>query len=125
MEETWRKLFRPGTKVIALPNWRQPRLYLNAANFHLRWTGSRLYPASRWTALIFRYFMRTKGLLFPGPAYQSGNEYFLDEFLQMRQCSELIPSTLLVGTQNAAKKMILELRDQSGSIAAYFKYGCS
>ena len=55
---SWDEFFPPGTRVLALPSWRRPRLYLPACPLSQRWNRSKLYPASRWSARLYRLSLR-------------------------------------------------------------------
>src|SRR5215204_668027 len=56
----WSIFFPPGTQVLALPNWRHPRLFLTTQHILQRWAHSSLYPASRSTARLYRLLLRFK-----------------------------------------------------------------
>src|SRR3712207_5333156 len=56
----WEPFFPRGTSVLALPHWREPRLYLPSRSFSQRWADSSFYPASRLQARLYRFVLRGK-----------------------------------------------------------------
>lgn len=118
----WMPFFPPGTRVLALPNWRNPRLYLSTQNAFQRWEHSSLYPASRSSARLYRLALRlqaTAGATKTRTVHSS--DWPLGEFVQGR-----LPRTTFVvvlrGTLGPAQEITVQLRDEKGRVSGYLKY---
>ncbi|CAA9265362.1 MAG: hypothetical protein AVDCRST_MAG93-2381 [uncultured Chloroflexia bacterium] len=120
----WARLFPPGARVLAIPNWDKPRLLAPAHHFYDRWRGSSFYPASRPQARIYRAFLRTKAAmrLVESRTVPPG-DWLLYDFVR-----EVLPQTaavdaVLIGSGGLAQKLTVRLRDKSGEVIGYLKYG--
>lgn len=118
----WDSFFPPGTHVLALPNWKNPRLYLPAQHVFERWGGSSSYPAYRLRARLYRILLRVRAAtrlttvrMVPSDSWALGE--FLGDVLP-----QVTPAMLLVGTQGPAQKLIVQLQDKGGRIVGYLKY---
>lgn len=121
-EDGWHLFFPPGTRVLALPNWQQPRLYLPAQGFFGRWEASSLYPASRLQARLYRLLLRTRaamGLMEVRTARSS--EWILGEYVRdkLPQATSVV---VLVGQPGPIQKTTAQLRDVKGRVLGYAKY---
>lgn len=118
----WSSFFPPGTPVLALPDWRNPRLYLPAQRPLQRWEQSSLYPASRPEARLYRLLLRLGAaarLKEVRTAAASG--WPLGEFVRgtlPRPASVVV----LMGTPGPAQKITAQLRDGKGRVLGYLKY---
>ena len=113
----------PGGRVLALPNWDRPRLYVSARSARQRWEGSALYPASRPSARLYRFFLRTKAL-FGG----AGGRVIPRTAAPLRPFVEdVIPGAewvaIIVGTPGPTQKFTVAIWDEAGSLAGFLKYG--
>ncbi len=122
MTARWEAFFAPGTRVLALPNWRRPRLYLPAYPFLRRWDGSRLYPASRRLARAYRASLRVAAAAGLKTARVADSvEWVVDEFVR-----EMVPDlsyvVVLDGTPGPVQKTTAQLRDAKGRVLGYLKY---
>jgi hypothetical protein len=114
--------FPPGTRVLALPSWRRPRLYLPAYPFFRRWNESKLYPASRRTARIYRLSLRAATAAgMKRTRMVRSSDWILGNFAQ-DVLPELSSAVVLVGTSGPAQKITAQLRDAKGRILGYLKY---
>jgi hypothetical protein len=118
----WEMFFPPGTRVLALPSWRRPRLYMAARPFSRRWNSSKFYPASRRMARIYRLFLRAataagmkRTRVVPSSDWVLGN--FVQDVLP-----ELSSVVVLDGTPGPAQKVTAQLRDAKGRVLGYLKY---
>jgi hypothetical protein len=114
--------FPPGTHVLTLPNWQNPRLYFPAHRLLQRWRYSSFYPAFRVMARLYKLSLRIRVTLGFGEVrkIQSGS-WPLGEFVR-----EVRPRTnsvvVLVGTPGPAQKITAQLRDKTGEVLGYLKY---
>jgi hypothetical protein len=123
----WHAFFPPGTPVMALPGWEQPRLLLPATSPADRWHASGVYPAFRPTARLFRGLMRLRALSGVGPvrvslADRAGptlQEYLADTLPNVAACA------VLVGVAHQAQKLTVQLVNLDGSVAGYLKCAAS
>lgn len=115
--------FPQGTKVFALPNWQNPRLIL-PADFDpfLRWKKTELYPAYRWSARVYRLFLRAKSY-WGGVERRSmtSQSAALEDFLAETSFSFFNP-VILVGTPGPTQKLTIQLWNAQAQIIAYLKY---
>jgi hypothetical protein len=117
-------VFGRGAPVIALPNWRAPRLLLSRSGGPLqRWREAAFFPASRPMAKAFRLVMRGKAFLGCGEVHRAvGDDRILREFV-----GDCLPATeaLVIQTRPPGpdQKLTIELRDRAGTIIGYVKYG--
>lgn len=117
----WHIFFPEGTPVVALPSWKQPRLYVVAYPWKWRWLASNLFPAYRLTARLRRWFLRVRSQVL-GEFRRSQGPYALDEFT--RSFSHPVrPVAVLVGTAGPTQKLVVQLADPTGRTTAYVKYG--
>lgn len=121
----WESLFGPSSVVVALPSWRQPKLFLSGNNFPERWARSSLYPAFRLSARLMRLTLRAWGTTgFSKKRTPEYSEWPLGTFTE-----KILPSitvgSVLIGTPSPAQKIVVKLLDSSGKTTAYLKYGNS
>ena len=118
----WSIFFPPGTRVLALPNWRHPRLFLTTQHILQRWAHSSLYPASRSTARLYRLLLRFKasaGMAEARTVRSSG--WPLGEFVQ-DALPQITTAVALVGTSGPAQETTVQLWDGNGRVLGYLKY---
>ena len=117
-------VFPSQTPLIALPNWRVPRVLLPVSGGAARrWRASAFYPATRSTARAYRLAMRAKAALGLGEVRRVVEaNWDLEEFL--KDCISGVTS-VVVQTRPAgpSQKFTFELRDRRGTVIAYLKYG--
>lgn len=116
--------FPPATPLLALPNWRTPRLLLmKSGSWIQRWRSSAFYPATRARAKVYRLAMRSKAAIGWGEVRQAGCDYWaLGEFV-----ADCLPGMASVAMQTRplglAQKFTIEIRDRVGTVIGYLKYG--
>lgn len=113
--------FPPGTRVLALPSWRRPRLYLPMRRFSQRWEESAFYPASRMAARLHRLLLRIEATAGMAEVRTvASSDWPLGEF-----AGDLLPqlesAAILVGS-SAVQKVTVQLRDGKGRVLGYVKY---
>ena len=117
----WPLFFRPGTRVLALPSWRSPRLFLPADTACLRWATSAFYPAFRLRARAFRATLRLRAATGLSARVGAGEGWALGAFVQ-----DALPQTAhaaaLVGAPSPIQKITLQLRNADLSVIGYLKY---
>lgn len=114
--------FPPGARVLALPTWRNPRLYLPTRSVTQRWTQSVLYPASRPAARIYRLALRLKAAA--GVARVRtvpAGDWPLWAFAK-NLYPRLASTVVLVGTAGPTQHVTVQLRDDAGQVLGYLKY---
>jgi hypothetical protein len=114
--------FPPGTRVLALPNWHRPRLYLPMRRFSQRWNESAFYPATRMAARLQRLLLRIEAVTGIGEVRTvASSDWSLEEFTK-----DLLPQPysagVLVGTSSVVQKLTVQLRDERGRVLSYLKY---
>jgi hypothetical protein len=114
--------FPPDTRVLALPNWHRPRLYLPAQRFSRRWEESAFYPASRMAARLHRLLLRIGAVTGVAEVRTiASSAWPLREFTE-----DLLPQlesvAILVGASSAVQKVTVQLRDEKGRVLGYLKY---
>ncbi len=117
-------VFPPGTSLLALPNWRAPRVLLSKSGSPMRrWRDSAFFPAMLPIARLYRVAMRGKAALgWSGARRAPGKRWTLNEFLE--DCLPAVASIALqTGHPGRTQRFILELRDQAGTIIGYLKCG--
>lgn len=121
--EDWDLFFPPETRVLALPNWRRPRLFMLARNRSQRWEDSALYPASRARAKAYRSWLKLKATvgLTRTRMTSGGNQWPLQEFT-MGTLPTFAFATVLVGTPGPAQGLTVQLRDEEDRVLGYLKY---
>src|SRR5215210_7118022 len=124
MMDEWNLFFPRGTRVSALPSWRNPRLYLSTQRFVEPWKASSFYPASRFTARLYRLLIRSRaamGLAEVRVARSDG--WPLGKFVQ-DVLPEAVSAAVLVGEEDNKPnaKLTAQLRNGKGEILGYLKY---
>jgi hypothetical protein len=117
-----KRFFPPNTRVLALPNWQNPRLCLPVQCFYQRWTKSSFYPAFSFQARLYRFLLRFKtaaglGAVRMVPSHSSPLGEFTQDVLP-----GAIPALILVGTPGPTQKITVQLRNREGEILGYLKY---
>jgi hypothetical protein len=118
----WTIFYPPGTGVLALPNWRSPRLYLQTQSLAQRWDDSALYPAFRLLARAYRLSLRASAAIGLGEVrrVQTGRwplgEFVGDVF------PEAVSAVTLVGTPGPTQKFTVRVLGRKGEILGYLKY---
>lgn len=118
----WTLFFPPGARVLALPSWRRPRLYLSTQNPFQRWEHSSFYPASRTGARLYRLALRLKAAAGATKTRTvPSSDWPLGEFVR-----DALPRTTFVvvlrGTPGPAQEITAQLRDERGRVSGYLKY---
>lgn len=115
-------LFPPGTTILALPTWRQPRLLFPRAGAMQRWKESAFFPASRWQGRIYRFLLRCRAALGIAETRVS----HVDTWEVGKFLSDVLPQaayvTAVVGPPGPAQKVTLQLRDGKNQVVGYLKY---
>lgn len=122
MTVDWSLFFPPGARVLALPDWRRPRLYLPAQRFGKRWGASSFYPAFRLPARLYRLALRSKAATGLGEVRTARPDgWILGEFVR-----DALPgaasATVLVGTPGPAQKITARIEDKEGKVLGFLKY---
>jgi len=121
----WQVLFGPGERVIALPDWKQPRMIISARSAVDRWKDSGYYFARRHRAKLYKLLLRVRALSgVVAPQDCNRSDWPLADFLEGRY-GELMQPVVYVGTPCAAHKWLICIRDRAGVAQAYVKWGCS
>ena len=118
----WGMFFPPGTRVLALPSWRRPRLYLTSRNASQRWEHSSFYPASRLPARLHRLALRFK--ISAGMAQARtvcSSDWPLGEFVR-DALPETTSAVALLGTIGPTQETTVQLRDDGDRVLGYLKY---
>jgi hypothetical protein len=120
-------VFPPGTSLLALPSWREPRLLLpKSGGPARRWRNSAFYPATRPMAKVYRLALRGRAAIGWGQARRAGGSpWTLREFV-----ADCLPAADSIVLQIRApkhapsqiQKYTIELRDRAGTIIGYLKY---
>ena len=119
----WDLFFPSGTRVLALPSWRNPRLYVPAPRFGELWKASSFYPASRFPARLYRLLLRSRVAMGLGEVRVARSDGWpLGEFIQ-----DVLPQAVSAGAlvgrpTNPIRKFTVQLRDAKGEVLAYLKY---
>jgi Phosphotransferase enzyme family len=122
MMPNWELFFQPNTRVLALPNWRNPRLLLPGGHGLQRWQDSDFYPASRLLARGYRFSLRARAAAGFGETRQT----HLDGWPLGTFVGDVLPqavsAVVMVGTAGPAQKITAQIRDSRGELLAYLKY---
>jgi hypothetical protein len=123
----WHAFFTPGTPVLALPGWKQPRLLVPATSARDRWNASGAYPAFRSTAKLYRGLMRLRALSGIGTVRVSLADRAgptLQEYL-----ADTMPDAeahaVMVGVAHQAQKLTVQLGAHDGTVVGYMKCASS
>jgi hypothetical protein len=118
----WTLFFPPGTRVLALPNWENPRLYLPAQHFSRNWQESSFYPASRLLARLFRVSLRVKAAAGLGEIRTvQSSQWPLGEFTR-EVLPQAMSAVILVGTPGTVQKITVRVLGERGEVLGYLKY---
>lgn len=113
--------FLKGQTLVALPGWKYPKLIVAGNKFGKRYQRSNLYPAYRVTSNVYKYILRLKAALgFSSRKSQRPAKSELQDLYQSQ--GQLIPATLLVGTEGPTQKNTLQLDEQEGKPCAFLKF---
>ena len=118
----WATFFPPGTRVLALPSWKNPRLYLAASGSFRRWRGSEFYFAARPMARLYRLILRTRATagLMEERVAQPGR-WHLGDFL--RDVVLGVESVVVrLDINDPARKATAQLRNKDNNVVGYLKY---
>jgi hypothetical protein len=118
----WSIFFPPGTRVLALPSWRRPRLYMTTQHALQRWEHSSFYPASRLSARLYRLSLRFRTAAGIAQARTvRSSSWPLGEFIQ-DALPHITSVVALVGTGGPAQETTVQLWDGNGRVLGYLKY---
>jgi hypothetical protein len=118
----WTLFFPPGARVLALPSWQNPRLFLPTKSFFQRWEDSAFYPAFRFLARLYRLSLRaraTVGLEEVREVQSSG--WPLGEFVR-NVFPQVGSAVILVGTPGPTQKITVRVLGRRGEVLGYLKY---
>jgi hypothetical protein len=118
----WSIFFPPGTRVLALPNWRRPRLYVSTQHAFQRWEHSSFYPASRFPARLYRLSLRFRAATGIAQARTvRSSSWPLGEFVQ-DALPQITTAVARVGTSGPAQETTVQLWDENARVLGYLKY---
>ena len=122
MKSTVAPFFPPSVPVTALPSRARPRLFLMSLGRTQRWRHTRLYPAFRTPARLYRLAMRGKAALGLGEVWQNeAGTWALYDFLE-GVLPEVDAAVVLFGTPGPAQKITVQLWAHA-RVVGYLKYG--
>src|SRR5215213_1504226 len=124
MTGDWNLFFPCGTRVLALPSWRNPRLYLSTQRFVELWKASSFYPASRFSARLNRLLVRSRAAMgLAGVRVARSDGWPLGEFVQDVLPEAVSAAVLVCAEDNKPNaKLTAQLRNEKGEILGYLKY---
>lgn len=118
----WASCFPAGTRVLAMPDWTRPRLYLSGRTPAGRWSDSQLFPAFRLVARGYRLLARTKALAGFGEMRVAGQ----DRWEVGRFVGDALPQiksvTVMVGSKGVQHRWTAQLRDGRSRVVGYLKW---
>ena len=119
----WTTFFPPRTKVMALPTWRSPRLFIVAQNPLQRWRRSALYPAFRARARLFRLLLRlgAAASALSTRTTPSAQGWSLGAFVQ-EALPEAVSVSVLIGWPGPTQKTTVQCWNERGEVIGYLKY---
>lgn len=118
----WSIFFPPGTSVLALPGWQNPRLYLPTHNPVQRWKQSSFYPAFRLRGRLFRLLFRFKATAKVAAVRNvHSSSWPLREFVQ-DVLPQVTTTVVMVGTPSPAQEITVQLWDNKDQVLGYIKY---
>lgn len=116
-------IFPPDTPLLALPNWRAPRVLLAKSGGPIRrWRSSAFYPATRSRARLYRLAMCGKAIIGWGETrLAAADRWLLPEFID-----DCLPAADSIALQTRpsgpSQKFTIELRNRVGAVIGYIKY---
>lgn len=114
-------VFRPGTRVLALPGWRNARLFCAADTMAERWNAAAFYPAQRYSARVYRVFLQVSALLRSGRICpESRKRIAVEEFLD-GVLSDALPLAVRISPRGPVRKFTIQFVDLNGGVLAYLK----
>jgi hypothetical protein len=114
--------FSPDTRVQALPNWQNPRLYLPAHGPIQSWKQSSFYPATRSLAQLYRLSLRLRAAVGIAETRTArSTDWPLRRFTQ-EVLPQLASAVVLIGTPGPAQAITVQLRDERDRVLGYLKY---
>lgn len=118
----WSIFFPPGTRVVALPDWQRPRLYVGAHGNLPRREQVSLYPASRPVTRLYRRWLKLRIAFGMAHSRTSGSRNWpLGTFLRgatPRPASVVV----LLGTPGPVQQATVRLLDEEGETLGYVRY---
>ena len=117
---SWQLFFAPGERVIALPCWRKPRLYIVSKHWKQRWKDSEFYPAFKPRAKLFKLAVRILAAcdFLPAKKAVAG-----PKVCSLKSAVSFSRLAVLVGVDGPTQKLIARCLDSDGRPVAYIKYG--
>lgn len=122
LSHDWSVLLDPGARLVALPDWHDPRLLVSADTPAGRWRASAFYPAFRPAARLYRWMLRAKAVSGIGQAYVTAppSTLSLSDFLVgVLPCARVL--AIMLGMPGADRKLVAQLADSTGTVVAYLK----
>lgn len=119
----WAAFFPTGTRVLALPGWRNPRVFLPSRGFREGWRKSALYPASRLSARLYRLWQRFKAAARLSSAREARSDSWPVGAFARDALPPVASVVVLTGTPGPAQKVTVQLWGEQGEILGYLKYG--
>jgi hypothetical protein len=114
-ENSWQFFFNPSDRVMALPCWKKPRLYVVSKNCTQRWDDSSFYPAFKLRAKCFKLAIRFLAMF---GCFSVRRPVLHGEF--SREGCRLV---VLRGAEGPAQKLIARVVDETtAKTVAYIKY---
>ena len=118
----WDLFFPSGSRVLALPSWRNPRLCLPIQQPLKLWEDSSFYPASRLSARLYRSFLRARAAAGLTEARQVRSVgWALGDFAR-----DVLPQTrsavVLAGTPGPTQKITVRVLGEQSEVLGYLKY---
>ncbi len=118
----WAQFFPEGSHILAIPNWKQPRLFVASQSRGVRWKASALFPATTLLARTRRWLLRGLAQA-SGKTRQSHKPFFLRTNHLEIWGRNALPVAILLGTPGPAQKLVVQFADANGITAGYMKFG--
>lgn len=113
--------FLPTGRFISLPNWSHQRMLLPVENATSRWQKSRMYPAFRTSAKLYRFFVRARSSLGLIQARENcSTTWLLGEFINELSLNA-DSAVVMIGAPGEAQKTTAQLWSKN-RVVAYLKY---
>ena len=122
MTRDWEMFFPAGTRVLALPSWRNPRIYLPTRYPWQRWEQSAIYPASRLPARLYRLFLRTRAATSMTEARTVRSSHWTLQAFAQDVLPSMTSAVIMAGTPGPTQHFTVQLWDDKGRVLGYAKY---
>ena len=118
----YRKYFNNNQKLVALPNWKRPRLIVSGEGFGSRWNNANILPASRVAGLVRKVIYQLyAGCAISGVMSGEGSQQDIEKIIP--ESGLCLIANMLISNNINLLKFTCQVNTENNKCCGYLKIG--